>query len=415
MDYNILLDFVTDLGYRLAMSGAETFRVEDTINRITMAYGVESEVFAIPNCLTVSIETSDGRPKTRMRRIGYHGNDLDAIEKYNSLSRRVCMELPTPTVAVQLLRKVDQERRYHSTLIKMMAYFIASFGYSLFFRGSITDGIIGGICGLLTGFVERLMDEFHVNQFFRTILSAFMLSILAYSFDALGCVQNVDGVIIGALMLLVPGLLFTNAMRDIIYGDTNSGLHRIVQVLLVAMGLALGSAVALQLSTSLYGAHSPIVPTTYNVIMQNVACYIGGLGFCIIFNIHGWGMTLCAIGSCITWSVYLLVLYWTGNELMAYLWGAIAGSAYSEIMARIRHCPATAYLVVSIFPLIPGAGVFYTMQYAVNGDMQAFADKGTNTAAIAGAMAMGIILVSTLFRMLSTWQANHTKKITAEE
>lgn len=55
MNYNILLDMVTDLGYRLAMCGAETLRVEESINHILTAYGVSSEVFAIPNCLTVSI------------------------------------------------------------------------------------------------------------------------------------------------------------------------------------------------------------------------------------------------------------------------------------------------------------------------------------------------------------------------
>ena len=59
MDYNTLLDIATDLGYELAMSGAETFRVEETINRVLAAYGVESEVFAIPNCMTISIKTSD--------------------------------------------------------------------------------------------------------------------------------------------------------------------------------------------------------------------------------------------------------------------------------------------------------------------------------------------------------------------
>ena len=88
MDYNTLLELTTDLGYRLAMNGAETFRIEESIRRILAAYDIESEVFAIPNCLTVSIETHDGKPMTRMRRIGFHGNDLDTVEKYNNLFRR---------------------------------------------------------------------------------------------------------------------------------------------------------------------------------------------------------------------------------------------------------------------------------------------------------------------------------------
>ena len=97
MDYNTLLDLSTDLGYELAMSGAETFRVEESINRIMAAYNVESEVFAIPNCLTVSIETADGQLLTRMRRIGQHGNDLDSVERFNGLSRAICNRKPEPS------------------------------------------------------------------------------------------------------------------------------------------------------------------------------------------------------------------------------------------------------------------------------------------------------------------------------
>ena len=83
MDYNTLLELTTDLGYELAMSGAETFRVEESVNRILSTYGLQPEVFAIPNCLIVSIETDDGDCLTRMRRIGPHGNDLDAVERFN--------------------------------------------------------------------------------------------------------------------------------------------------------------------------------------------------------------------------------------------------------------------------------------------------------------------------------------------
>ena len=67
MDYNALLDMSTDLGYELAMAGAETFRVEESIQRVMAAYGVKAEVFAIPNYLMVSITDQDGKPITRMR------------------------------------------------------------------------------------------------------------------------------------------------------------------------------------------------------------------------------------------------------------------------------------------------------------------------------------------------------------
>ena len=92
--------------------------------------------------------------------------------------------------------------------------------------------------GLIIGFVTRCMDRLEVNPFFSTIAASFLMALPAYVAAGLGWLDCVAVVIIGALMLLVPGLLITNSMRDIIYGDTNSGVNRIVQVLLSALAIA---------------------------------------------------------------------------------------------------------------------------------------------------------------------------------
>ena len=120
MDYYALLDLTISLGYRLAMAGAETFRVEESVNRIFSAYGIDAEAFAITNCLTVSIETESGKPMTRMRRIGVHGNDLDAVERYSNLSRKICAEHPDPLVALEWLKDTDNSRVYYGNLMFML-------------------------------------------------------------------------------------------------------------------------------------------------------------------------------------------------------------------------------------------------------------------------------------------------------
>ena len=94
MNEQLLLEAATSLGYRLAMAGAETFRVEETIIRVLKPYGYQAAAFAIPNCLIVSIITETGKPMTRMRRIGPHGNNLDDVEQYSNLSRAICNRRP---------------------------------------------------------------------------------------------------------------------------------------------------------------------------------------------------------------------------------------------------------------------------------------------------------------------------------
>ena len=410
MDYYLLLETATNIGYRLAMSGAETFRVEESINRIMAAYSISSEVFAIPNYLMVSIETPEGKPMTRMRRIGYHGNDLDSVEKYSNLSRRICTEKPEPQEAARWMYETDDSKISYKLFGKLLGHFLGAAGFAVFFGGNLTDALCAGICGILVGLVNRFTDKLKVNPFFSTIAASFLMSIAAYALGAVNIAANTDCVVIGTLMILVPGLLFTNAMRDIIFGDTNSGVNRIVQVLLIAAAIALGTGAAWGLADAIFGAPESPAPINYAPVLQCIACTVGCIGFFIYFNIHGPGGLLCALGGGLAWAAYSLTVYLGGGEILGYFIAAITAAVYSEAMARIRKFPAISYLVISIFPLIPGAGIYYTTQYLTRGDMSGFTAQLTRTVSIAGAIAVGLLLVSTTVRFLGEWRLNVKKQ-----
>ena len=410
MDYNTLLDLATDLGYELAMSGAETFRVEESINRVLSSYGLEAEVFAIPNYLIVSTIGKDGVPITRMRRIGQHGNDMDSVEKFSGLSRALCNRKPDPHTGMQWLELTRSHKARYSTLIQFAGHFIGAAGYGLFFGGNWIDGLCAGLCGIMIGLVDMLTVKMKANTFFRTIASSFLMALLAYGLGALHIARNPDAVTIGALMILVPGLLFTNAMRDIIYGDTNSGVNRIVQVLLIAMAIALGVAAGWGVISGLWPEKAVTHAIAYSNLTQCLVCLVGCIGFAILFNLHSLGVPLSALGGCLTWAVYLITIDTTGNVYLANFWAAAFAAAYSELLARIRKFPATSYLVVSLFPLLPGAGIYYTMGYALEGSIDLAVHQGLKTAAIAGVMAVGILLVSTATRASMIWKVQRTAK-----
>jgi len=409
MNYSSLLDLATDIGYELAMCGAETFRMEESINRILATYGVSSEVFAIPNCLIVSIETPEGKPMTRMRRIGYHGNDLDGVECFNAMSRAICNRKPSIEEAREWFSQSHRIRRQYSLPVYLLGNALGSFGFALFFGGNHIDGVLAAICGLVVGLMGKFMGNMKTNPFFKTIASAFVMALIAYSMAGLGLTNNVDAVIIGTLMILVPGLLFTNAMRDIIYGDTNSGVNRIVQVVLIAMAIALGTAAAWGVTAGLWPHENTAQTIVYTWPTQCIVCLLGCIGFGILFNVHSLGLPLCALGGCLTWLVYLLAYKFTENIYVANFWATAFAAAYAEILARIRKYPATSYLVVSLFPLLPGAGIYYTMGYALEGSVNQAVHKGLQTAAVAGVMAVGILLVSTATRSLNIWYAQRKR------
>lgn len=406
----ILLDMATDIGYDLALSGAETFRVEESVVRILATYSLEAEVFSIPNCLIVSTHAGDGQTCTRMRRIGHHGNDLDAVEKLSDLSRRICNQKPTPEEALQWYQELCNKRLYYSKAARFLGYFIGGGGFCLFFGGGLQDCLCAGLCGLLVGFIHMQLEPRKTNPFFETIASAFFLAMLAYAQGALGLAKDADAVTIGALMLLVPGLLFTNAMRDIIYGDTNSGVNRVVQVFLIAAAIALGTASAWRLTVLLWGSPTMVEKAELSIPLQCAYSFVSCIGFAILFNIHGPGALLCVLGGSLSWAVYRVCLVLGTTDIVAFFWSGLFSSVYSEIMARVRKYPAISYLVVSLFPLIPGAGVYYAMSYAVQGQMERFADQTMHTAAIAGVLAVGILLGSSVFRMYSEWKSHSLRK-----
>jgi uncharacterized membrane protein YjjB (DUF3815 family) len=205
-------------------------------------------------------------------------------------------------------------------------------------------------------------------------------------------------------MILVPGLVFTNAMRDIIFGDTNSGINRIVQVLLVAAAIALGTGAGLRCANLFFNILPSPSQLTHLYEIQNIATFIACAGFAIIFNIHGFGITICAFGGMITWIVYCIFNYFGFDLYSSYFFAAVIAAIYAEIMARVRKYPAISYLVVGIFPLIPGAGVYYATNFLIQGNQSAFTQKALQTIGIAGVIAVGILMVSTLVRLQRAWK-----------
>ena len=129
-----------------------------------------------------------------------------------------------------------------------------------------------------------------------------------------------------------------------------------------------------------------------------LAAFAACCGFAVIYNIHGAGVALCGLGGALGWLVYLLCAPICHGPIAQSFAAALTISAYAEWMARRRRCPVSSYLLVAFLPLVPGGGIYYTMVYAINGQTALFVSKGAETLGIAGAMALGVMLVSSFVR-----------------
>lgn len=246
MDYDVLLQFATEMGYQLQISGAEIYRVEESVQRVLAAYGASSgEVFAIPNCLTVSVNDPEGRSLTRIRRVGMHGTDIYRLEALNELSRTICSQIPPLPDSISQLETICRDTTAYPFPFQLFAYFLGCGAFGFFFGGNWKDAFSAGICGIVIGLCLPFMEKLKTNLFFKTSVGGFFSALTAFALVALGVGNDADIIIIGALMALVPGIAFTNAIRDIIAGDMVSGISKIAEAILVGVSIALGTAVAL--------------------------------------------------------------------------------------------------------------------------------------------------------------------------
>lgn len=247
MDYDRLLNLAAELGYQLMSSGAEIYRVEESAHRLLCAYGLQSpEVFAIPNCIIVSVATPEGHSITRMRRIPAHGTDIDRLERCNDLCRRLCTQTPPLEEAQAEVSALSGHALRFSPWQLLIGYGIVPAFFAPLLGGSAMDLLGSFLSGLAVGFCilygRKVIGS---NAFFRTVICSAAASLLALLMVYLELGHSVDVITISVLMTLVPGVAITNAMREIMAGDIISGLTRTADAILTGSAIALGAAAGL--------------------------------------------------------------------------------------------------------------------------------------------------------------------------
>ncbi len=135
------------------------------------------------------------------------------------------------------------------------------------------------------------------------------------------------------------------------------------------------------------------------LIIPVFTAFFACTGFSLIFNIRGANMLLASFGGALSWMTYLLTAAVSSDIVACFVAGA-AVCLYSEIVARPRRTPSTCFLIIGLLPLVPGASIYYTMKFFVQGQYVDFANKAMNTLSCAGAIALGVMWVIALVRML---------------
>lgn len=418
------LQLATEAGHILLENGAEISRVEETMTRIASAYGIEDESFFV---LSNGI-IATGQHYARAEFIPIKGTQLAKVVEVNQLSRDVtagecgnaltcdCVNptneftnpqvntfkpMPVETLRqrIQAIRNMPGKVWWEMTL--GIAFGVSSF--SILFGGSLVDALATLVAGVLLGlfmtFVSPRLSRLMGNVAGGLVggILCILLYRLAVGIEGLPQL-HLANMIIGTIIALVPGVPFTNGMRDLANEDYIAGSTRLTDAFLAFLCIALGVALAFIIDGVTTGGiiqlGAPVKDSlASHWAIQLVAAFVGTVGFSVLFGAPRRYYLYCGLAGMAGWAVCLLVA--AGHSVVgAAFFAALTVAAISHVMARLCRCPVTVFLICGIIPLVPGGGIFWTAYYIVTEQLRMAATMGFVALKVTIAIAGGIILAS---------------------
>lgn len=242
---DMLIHQLLDLGEAMLLAGAEIDRVEDTLRRLGAAYGAErTNVFVITASIVMTLGFADKPEMTQTRRILAAGTtDFQKLERLNALSRSVAAE---PVPVEQLRDAVQSILRQKPPVWKAyLGSIIAAAGFALFFGGTGWDSLAAAAAAVLICLAQQYLMPRLTSRLFFNFVCCVGVGVLVIALTSLFPALHEDIIMIGDIMLLIPGLLITSAARSMFLGDSISGLEKLVESLLLAAADAVGFMLAI--------------------------------------------------------------------------------------------------------------------------------------------------------------------------
>ena len=383
-----------ELGAAMLLNGAEVNRVERRLEELGRAYGASAmSVFVITASMVVTMEFPDGAKLTQTRRIlGAGGTDYRVIERLDRLARECSAQPCAPHELQQRVRECQELPSDRAGFY--LGSVLAAAGFAVFFGGGWPEALAAAVFALLVALMQRAWGGLAPNPIIFNLVCSLVTGLAIGGVAQLLPELRVDKVLIGEVMLLIPGIVMTNAIRDMLMGDTIAGVMRFVETLLWATGLASGFMVALLL-TGVTAAVGPGLPATpAGMALQTAMAFVGSLGFAMIFHLRRRWLLAASLGGMLSWMVYLGVTAALSTEdiLVPTLVASAFAALYAEVCAHALKTPSLLFVIPAVVPLIPGAALYYTMSFAVAADWATCSSYALRTLWFAAGIAAGMCI-----------------------
>ena len=236
-------------------SGAEIYRVEDTVTRICKAGRISYvDVFATPTGIFITLDegTRDSDVFTYIKRIKGSSTDLSTISEINRFSREFTTTDLSVEEGMEVLSEIEAKKPFPIGARLLGAALVASI-FCTIFGGAVNDFPAAFVIGGISYFLSILLNKIDTHFFIKGFCCCFLATFLALIVTSAGFASDFSCIVIGTLMIFVPGVAITNSIRDFLSGDMLSGLARLAEALVIAVSLASGAGLMLKLWSVLGG------------------------------------------------------------------------------------------------------------------------------------------------------------------
>ena len=374
-----IMDFIMAAGQTLLENGAEVFRVEQTMEIMARSFHLrEFHVYVLTNGIFASAGTAE---ISEVRNVPTRTTHLGRVAAVNALSREIAegsMSLDEAESRLVLARCIPFPKDW----VQLVSGMCGAFCFALIFGGTLLSALAAALAGFLASGYLLLCEQHELPGGFCKISCAALITLVCIlACRMLGTPASHS--IIGSLMILTPGIAFTMGIRDFVHGDY-LGQHRhrhrpCAEPLYI-----------------LYGGGRGMMLTSTQIGELAAQFFIAGAGtlsFAVLFGCPRKSLPFCGLVGAVGWFVYELAVMLGADSAAASLLAVIPLTLLTRVFAIVLKMPVTVFLLSGIFPLVPGAGIYYTAYYFIQGNNALALSNGISTFKVAVALAIGITLV----------------------
>lgn len=417
-----VLDLALMAGHILLENGAEIYRVEETIDRICGYYGVNSEnAFVLSNGIFLTAGSARESFFAKVQHIPVSGTHLNKVAAVNQLSREIVEGRHTIQDAYRILeeiRTMPGKKRWMQTL----ASGVGSAAFCIFFGGTFGDSLAAFAAGICLYLYVLWLSVPHLSKIVGNIGGGALVTVVCCLLYLMGVGENLNFMMIGTIMPLVPGVAFTNSIRDVADGDYISGSVRMLDALLVFFCIAIGVGIGFSLISLVPGSGTlqemgQLAEGSGSGAMGGIEMFgqlakeilsavVGTVSFSVLFGVPREYYPYCGFIGGAGWLVYCLAELFLPGSGPCFVATAVV-ILLSRTAAVVKRCPVTIFLIAGIFPLVPGAGVYWTVYHIVMEELFLAVSTGYSAMKEAIAIVMGIVFVfelpQKLFVRMAGW------------